>query len=166
MAKACAKHCYHSSSTAKLSFCRAALPGPEAGVVFGQCREHQDQDKLPEDLGKDVKRQKKKKILWVRGVFDCSLSEEMARGWGVWPLFPVLLFYPSHPSTDQESLVPQLLLPLATCCPWQLSCHDACAFLTSVKGRASARATSPGADISLLSQLLHPLLLFNPAGNL
>lgn len=62
-------------------------------VVFGQCTKHQD--KLPEDLGKDVKRQKKKKkSCGVRGVFECCLSEEMARGWGVWPLFPVLLLYP------------------------------------------------------------------------
>lgn len=61
-AKAWARHRYHSSCTARRSFCSAALPGTEAGVLFGPCRECQDRDQIPEDLGKGVERQRK--FLW------------------------------------------------------------------------------------------------------
>lgn len=89
IARACARHRYHSSFTAKVSSCSAALPGTEAGVVFGPCR---DQDKIPEDSGKDVERQRKS--LWSEKCFWLlPFRGDGQRGWGAWPPFPVLLFY-------------------------------------------------------------------------
>lgn len=82
----------------------------------------------------------------MRGGFDCCLSEEMARGWGVSPLFPVLLFHP-FPSQHWPG---EVGTPAAVALG-NSPAPDACAFLTSAEGRASAGVTSLGADISLLS---------------